>query len=170
MRATARLGRLVTLPLLTRMVSFAGAGGVATAFHYALLVSLVELGLLRPLAATSIAYALSAVLTYWLRRRFVFRSRLPHRQVVLRFLAAISAGFIVNGLVMQAGVSVLALPYGVAQLIATAVTLVLNFTVDQLWTFRDVPSNRHMPQRATSSAEPGVAEAGRVGSQSAPTP
>src|SRR4051794_36519261 len=65
--------------LLAQACRFLGAGGLATACHYALLAGLVQLGLLGPTPATCAGYATAAALNYWLRRRFVFRSRAPCR-------------------------------------------------------------------------------------------
>ena len=79
--------------LLAQAARFLAAGGTATAVHYALLVALVEPGLLPPTPATCVGYATAAALNYGLRRRFVFRSRAPHRRTLPCYLAVLGAGF-----------------------------------------------------------------------------
>jgi hypothetical protein len=73
--------------LLPQAVRFLAAGGMATACHYALLIGLAEAEMLAPVPASCVGYGGAAGLNYALRRRFVFRSRRPHRQAIPRYLA-----------------------------------------------------------------------------------
>ena len=116
---------------------FLGAGGLATACHYAVLTALVELGPLGPTPATCVGYASGAALNYWLRRRFVFRSRARHRSTAPRYLAVMGAGFGLNGGAMALGAGPLGLPYAAVQVVATGLVLAWNFTAHRLWTFRE---------------------------------
>ena len=121
--------------LLIQACRFLGAGGLATACHYVLLLGLVQSGLLGPTPATCAGHATAAVLNYWLRRRFVFRSRAAHRCAVPRYLAVLGAGFGLNVGLMAFGTGVLGLPYGAVQLAATGLVTAWNFAGHRLWTF-----------------------------------
>ena len=121
---------------LPQAARFLAAGGLATACHYALLVVLVEAGLLGPTPASAAGYAAAAVLNYHLRRRLVFRSRRPHRRLLPGYLAVMAGGFGLNAAVMALGTGPLALPYPVAQVVATGLVLAWNFAAHRLWTFR----------------------------------
>jgi putative flippase GtrA len=130
--------------LLAQLARFLAAGGTATAIHYVLLFGLVETGLLPPTPATCAGYAVAAAANYWLRRRFVFRSRAPHRRTLPRYLAVLGAGFGLNGGLMALGAGVLGLPYGAVQVAATGLVLAWNFAAHRLWTFGG-PGGRTMP-------------------------
>ena len=123
--------------LLAQAARFLAAGGTATAVHYALLVALVEPGLLPPTPATCVGYATAAALNYGLRRRFVFRSRAPHRRTLPRYLVVLGAGFGLNGGLMALGAGLLGLPYAAVQVVATGLVTAWNFAAHRLWTFRE---------------------------------
>jgi putative flippase GtrA len=116
---------------------FLGAGGLATAFQYTLLVVLVELGGSPPVPASMVAYAGGSSLNYGLRRSFVFRSRALHRRALPRYLVVAAVGLGLTGLLVRLGVDLLSLPYPLAQVMATAVALGWNFTAHRLWTFAE---------------------------------
>jgi putative flippase GtrA len=121
------------LPFLA--AKFLGASGLATAFQYALLVVLVELGGVPSVLASLAAYSGGSGLNYWLRRGFVFRSQARHRRAVPRYLVVTGIGLGLTGLMMRFGVHDLGLPYPLAQVTATGVVLGWNFTAHRLWTF-----------------------------------
>ena len=143
--------------LLAQLARFLAAGGAATAVHYALLFGLVETGLLPPTPATCVGYAVAAAANYGLRRRFVFRSRAPHRRTLPRYLLVLGAGFGLNGGLMALGAGVLGLPYGAVQVVATGLVLVWNFTAHRLWTFGGTAAAA--PGRALGPSPPGRAAA-----------
>lgn len=132
------------------------AGGTATACHYVLLIGLVEAEILAPVPASCIGYGVAAGLNYVLRRRFVFRSRRPHRQTIPRYLAVVGVGFGLNGMAMELGVALLALPYFVVQVAATGLVVSWNFAAHRLWTFSPTngrrPSGRMQAERRRSGS------------------
>lgn len=109
-----------------------GAGG--TGLHYAILWTLVMFADATPALSAFAGAAAGAAFNYWLNRRFTFESARPHREALPLFtvLAAISAvlnGFIVGNL------SQLGLHFMLAQVVATAVLLILNFLISRRWIF-----------------------------------
>jgi putative flippase GtrA len=126
--------------LPSQLALFLGTGGVATVAHYVLLGGLVELGDLSPTLATCLGFAGAAVLNYWLRRRFVFRSTARVRRTAPRYAAVAGVGFGLNGGTMAFAEVLLGLPYAAVQVAATGLVTAWNFAAHRLWTFRDAAS------------------------------
>jgi putative flippase GtrA len=121
--------------LPSRLVRFIGVGAVATLVQYGILVFLVEIAGLKPFLGSSIGFAISAVLNYWLNYHFTFRSQNPHAGAATRFALVALAGLVLNALAMILLGRVPGLPYVAAQIIATVVVLAWNFLGNSLWTF-----------------------------------
>jgi putative flippase GtrA len=102
---------------------------------------LVELGSAAAVPASIASYAGGSGLNYWLRRGFVFRSRVRHRRAVPRYLVVAGVGLGLTGLMMRLGVDYLSLPYPVSQVAATALVLGWNLTAHRLWTFAESASS-----------------------------
>jgi putative flippase GtrA len=105
---------------------FALVGLSGAAVYFALLRGLVELGNVRPLIASSFAFALVVVENYLLHRRWTFASRVPHRQALPRFVVMACCGGTVNGTVMAVFLR-LGWHYLLAQTMALAVVIACNF-------------------------------------------
>jgi len=103
------------LPLRFALVGLAGA-----AMYYALLWSMVELGGMPALLASSLAFALVVAENYLLHRHWTFASRAPHRQAFPRFVLMALCGAAVNATVMAA-----CLKLGWHYLLAQALALLL---------------------------------------------
>jgi putative flippase GtrA len=110
-------------------------GGAATALQYLLIWVFLKLGLLDPVPASAIAFAMSSVANYIATARFTFASRNRHSYGLPRFAATAAAGCLINTLVLHVlltwGASLLP-----AQLFATGVVFVWNYMINALWTFR----------------------------------
>jgi putative flippase GtrA len=110
-----------------------GAG--ATALHYAVLVALVQAGACGPVAATTIGFVVGATVNYFMSARYSFRSDASHADASPRFAAVALSGLALNALVMWVLNGWLHLPYVVAQVGATGVTIGWNFLLNKHWTF-----------------------------------
>jgi putative flippase GtrA len=119
---------------LARFVRFAAVGGIATAIQYALLVLLVSGWGMAPTPASSIGFALSAIVNYILNYRYTFRSNRAHGPAAAKFGALAGAGLLINAAIMHRVVAA-GVPYLLAQVCATAVVLFWNFIGNSLWTF-----------------------------------
>jgi putative flippase GtrA len=113
------------LPLRFALVGLAGA-----AVYYALLWSMVELGGMPALAASSLAFALVVAENYLLHRRWTFDSRAPHREAFPRFVLMALCGAAVNAAAMAACLT-LGWHYLLAQ--ALALLLVVACNVAGTW-------------------------------------
>lgn len=120
---------------LSRAGRFAAVGGVATAIQYAVLVLLIEWVGLQEVLASAVSFSLSALINYLLNYYLTFSSGVGHRQAFPRFAVVAAVGLAINTLCFSLAVTLL--PYLLAQLVATLVTLVSNFLFHQLWIYRE---------------------------------
>lgn len=120
-----------------RFLGYTFVGAIGTVVHYSVLVAGVdELGL-APVVASSLGAVAGAVTNYILNYRFTFRSRKAHSDAMLKFMFVAAAGVVVNGLVVDACLRLDGVHYLVAQVIATAVVLVLGYIANRHWTFKE---------------------------------
>jgi putative flippase GtrA len=120
---------------LVQFQKFVLVGGVATATQYAVLVGMVRILGANPVFASSCGYVISALLNYYLNHRLTFRSAQSHRRALPRFAVIAAVGLLINSTLVWALSERGRLPYLAAQIIATAVVLVWNFTANRKWTF-----------------------------------
>ncbi|KQQ46359.1 hypothetical protein ASF61_18350 [Duganella sp. Leaf126] len=124
---------------LWRFVRYALVGAVGTLAHYAVLFITVSLHWLAPVAASVTGAVVGAIVNYFLNARYTFK-RASSGQSMLRFAATAAFGAVLNGVLMQLLTTVAGLHYLLAQLAATAVVLLLTYTINLLWTFRQRPA------------------------------
>ncbi len=111
-------------------------GGTCTALQYLLLALLIDGLGWRPVPASGAAYAAAVILNYELSRRWTFHGRPPGLRSLARFVAVSTLGLGVITLLFVTALRLGAPLYLVAQMLATAVTMVLNYTLYQVWAFR----------------------------------
>lgn len=114
---------------------YVGAGGIATASHYAVTVAAVELFGAPPLAASAGGFAVGAVVKYLLNYFVAFRSGENHGAALGKFAMALGVLFALNALffaVLQQG---LGLHYLVAQVLTTALLIPPGYLMSRFWVF-----------------------------------
>lgn len=114
---------------------FIAAGGAGTAVHYLVLVTLVALLGITPGRAAFAGATVGACVVYLLNRRYTFASQCSHQQTLPRFALLAAVGALLNG-VLVGLLSAAGMYFLLAQIIATAAILVLNFFVSKLWIFQ----------------------------------
>lgn len=114
---------------------YVSAGVVATAFHYVVLVALVELIHVDPGIAAATGAAGGAVTAYVMNARYTFASERPHGHSFPRFMlvATVAAG--ANGLLVGAGTAALNWHYGVVQVLTTLLLVVITYQCNRRWSF-----------------------------------
>jgi putative flippase GtrA len=68
--------------------------------------------------------------------QYTFRSAKNHPEALSKFMAVSLSGLLLNTLVMAGAMDLFSLHYLLAQVLATVVVLIWNFSVNLLWTFR----------------------------------
>ena len=123
------------LPMAPQFVRYAGAGAVGTAFHYTVLIGLVQLAHTGAVAASTAGAIVGALVNYALNHRFTFASDRVHGHALPRFAAVALAGIALNAIVMAAVLAVAGPHYLVAQVVATGAVLAAGFLANRKWTF-----------------------------------
>ncbi|MGR9108871.1 MAG: GtrA family protein [Gammaproteobacteria bacterium] len=119
-----------------QFLRFATVGGIATAVHYLILITLVQGLGANPVWASGIGFVIGATFNYVLNYRFTFRSNAKHRHAVVKFLLVAGLGLVLNSLAMLVFIVHLGLFYLLAQVLATSLVLLWNFLGNRLWVFR----------------------------------
>ena len=125
------------IAVLRQFLRFAGAGAIGTAVQYVVLIVLVQLAIAGAVAVSFIGFVCGALVNYFLSRRYVFSSNLPHHEAIFKFFVVAVVGLGINTMIMAAGVQWLDLHYLLVQVAATALVLLWNFAGNKSWTFRE---------------------------------
>ncbi len=116
--------------------AYVGAGGVATAAHYAVTIVAVELLGVVPIAASAAGFATGAVVKYWLNYSLAFRSRARHLHATARFAVALALLMTLNTLLFAAFQRGLGWHYLVAQALTTILLIAPGYVIHRRWVFR----------------------------------
>lgn len=122
--------------IANQFLRFATVGGIATAIHYLILIALVHGANMNAVWASSLGFITSAVCNYMLNYHFTFRSNVEHRNAVIKFFIVAGVGLILNSLTMLILSEFMGLHYLLAQVLATGIVLLWNFSGNRLWTFK----------------------------------
>ena len=114
-----------------------GVVGILTAVvHYGLLYAGVEALGLDSTLASSLGFVVAVIFNYLMHYSWTFAEPAPHGRTLRRYLVMISCGFLINALVMYAGVHWLSLHYLLIQAVALVAVIVWNFVLSNVWVFR----------------------------------
>lgn len=120
---------------LRRLLLYGIVGLMGTAVQYAILVALVEFGLVtHPAAASSAGAVAGAVINYFLNYYLTFQATSRHKATLPKFTIIAAVGLAVNGALM-ALLTAIGIQYLAAQIIATACVFLSTFTLNSFWTF-----------------------------------
>ena len=117
-----------------RFLQYAAVGAVATAAHYAILVGLVEAGVLAPQRAAALGAWVGAQVAFAGNAAFTFRGRGATLAGWLRFQITAVVGALLSFALVALGVR-LGLHYLLAQVVATLINLVVTFEINRRWSF-----------------------------------
>lgn len=121
--------------MIGQILKFAGVGAIGTGIHYVILVVLAEAIKTNVVVASSIGAIAGGVFNYIFNYRFTFGSSANHAITSFRYATVISAGFIINGIVMALGVRYVDLNYIFIQIFATVIIFLWNFIGSKYWVF-----------------------------------
>lgn len=107
------------------------AGAFATFIHYAIFLSSIHFFV--PSNATMLGATGGALMAYILNYHYTFSSNVKHTVLLPKFLIVSVFGILIQTLVVV--IFTPQIHYMIAQLIATAVGLVLTFMMNRFWTF-----------------------------------
>ena len=110
-------------------------GAIGTGIHYVILITLVEALSVNIVVSTSLGAIAGGVVNYWLNHRFTFSSSASHAKASIKYAIVVSAGFLINGIIMAVGVRYVDVNYVLIQVVATAVVFIWNFVCSRYWVF-----------------------------------
>lgn len=90
-----------------------------------------------PTFASGIGFGISALSNYLLNYHLTFKSRNAHVEAATKFFIIAMLGLLLNSVIMLVGTEILIMHYLLAQVMATGIVLVWNFTGNYLWSFRE---------------------------------
>lgn len=133
------MNRLLALipPAQRQMATYAFAGVVTAAAHYALLIGLVELFQVNAVAASLAGFAVGAAVSYTLNRWLTFDATRSHAEATWRFAVIAFGGFLLTGLLMSLFVTRWSLPYFPMQIVTTLCVMVFSFVGHKYWSFAE---------------------------------
>lgn len=111
------------------------SGGVAATTHFTILIFLVELFGANPTLASSIGFCVAGVVNYTLQYHWTFEISEAHRTVFTRYVAVTATTLGINTALFWTLNDRLGLPYLVAQIMVTGFVVLINFTINQRYTF-----------------------------------
>lgn len=118
----------------SRFLQYAAVGAVATAAHYAILVGLVEAGLLAPQRAAALGAWVGAQVAFAGNAAFTFRGAGATVGAWLRFQITAVVGAMLSFALVALGVRI-GLHYLLAQIVATLINLGVTFEINRRWSF-----------------------------------
>jgi len=120
---------------MRRLARYTLVGAVATAVHYALLAAVVEWAHWPAFLGSGLGAVVGAQVAFFGNRGFTFGHGGDLAPAWVKFMGTAIVGAVFGMLVVAAGVQ-LGLHYLLAQMLATALALVLTFLINRAWTFR----------------------------------
>jgi putative flippase GtrA len=135
-KTNGEVSGLVSRKTIKQFVFYTAVGSIGTCGHYLTLVALVESGLLTAVLASVAGFTVGALINYVLNYWFTFNSNKFHGEAMSKFFTVAILGAIINTTLMHIGVNIIQMYYLVAQIIASGIVLVWNFTINKVWTFQ----------------------------------
>ena len=123
--------------VFNQFLRFTGVGAIGTFAHYVILIILVQIIGIPPVPSSVTGFVVGALVNYHLNYRFTFRSKKNHSETLIKFLVIALVGLMLNTLIMAMATVILLMNYFLAQMIATGIVLIWNFTGNRLWTFKE---------------------------------
>jgi putative flippase GtrA len=126
----------VKLRIFVQWLRFAAVGVTNTLISTAIFAALFHLGV-HYLLASALAFAVGALNSYTLNRRWTFRSHAPRGPELARFLGVQAVGLGVNLALLATLVEVAGIRHVVAQVLAFPVASLVMFALSRQWAFKN---------------------------------
>ncbi|MFT0546298.1 GtrA family protein [Allopusillimonas ginsengisoli] len=122
--------------LATQIFNFLISGGFATLLHWAVMAALAKAGM-QPIWATSMGAVAGSILNYLLQFYWTFRGSGMHGKAIPAYVCAVIMGWGVNAGIFYLLMSFAHSSLYTAQICATAVVAIINFTVYKRMVFHE---------------------------------
>ncbi len=123
--------------LFFQLVRFGIVGVSASAVHFCVVVSLVELAALKPLVANIFAFFISFQVSYFGHSNWTFgETATLHRVALPRLLLVSVIAMAINETMFYFMMTFFQLPYPIALLVVLTTIPIVTFIINKLWVFR----------------------------------
>jgi putative flippase GtrA len=126
---------LLSKDLFFKFMKYSFVGCLSTIVYFISVFVFVELFNEDPLIGSAIAFVIMTINSFLLNRKYTFDSDFS-KQKLIRFLIVSAIGFILNFLIMFIIVHVLSFHYSIGEFITILVIPLINFTLNNYWTFK----------------------------------
>jgi len=141
---------VINKELSVKFIKYSFVGCLSTLTYFLSVFVLVEFIKYDPLYASALSFIFMTLISYLLNRRFTFGSTFSTK-TLLRFLAVSLIGFILNFIIMFFIIKGLSLHYFFGELVTTLVIPVINFLLNNYWTFNIESEGGTLSTEDTSS-------------------
>lgn len=126
---------LVRKELFLKFIKYSVVGCISVLIYFLSVFILVELFDKDPIFASTFSFIIMTYISFLLNKKFTFGSDFSYNQL-LRFLVVSAIGFILNFGIMYLVVNILSLHYVIGELITTLIIPIINFILNNYWTFK----------------------------------
>jgi putative flippase GtrA len=124
-----------------KILSYGFVGVIGTIVHFLTLIILVEVFKVGPILSSVIGFILTVILSFFLNSTYTFKGENRKRKYVfVKYVIVSLVGLSVNSLIMFFTITFLSLHYSIGQCIVIISIPVLNFLLNNFWTFSDKTS------------------------------
>jgi putative flippase GtrA len=121
--------------LFNKFLKYSFVGCICTIIYFISVFFLVELLSQNPLMGSAIAFIIMTCFSFVLNKKFTFGGHFS-QQKLIRFFIVATIGFILNYFIIFSIVNILSLHYAIGEFITILVIPLVNFTLNNYWTFR----------------------------------
>lgn len=121
--------------LFVKFIKYSFVGIICTGIYFISMFIIIEFLNREPVFAATISFLIMTIFSYTLNKKYTFGGKYSHQQL-LRFLVVSLVGFILNFVIIYTVVNILSLHYSIGEVVTILVIPLVNFTLNNLWTFK----------------------------------
>ena len=125
---------LLSKELFIKFIKYSVVGCISVLIYFLSVFVLVELFDKDPIFGSTLSFIIMTFFSFLLNKKYTFSSDFSSN-ILLRFLVVSAIGFTLNFVIMYLVVNVLSLHYSIGELITTLILPLINFILNNYWTF-----------------------------------
>lgn len=126
---------------IEHLYKYLGIGVINTIVGYGLIFSLMFFGL-NPFVSNFIGYLIGIFVSYYLNKRFNFRSKKSYKDTLPKFFASLFIAYLANLIVLTIAIKSLLINKYISQIIAGVVYVGIGFLGSKYFAFSDTAVKR----------------------------
>lgn len=125
----------VNKELFLKFIKYSIVGCLSVLIYFLSVFVLVELFDKGPIFASTLSFIIMTYISFLLNKKYTFGNNFSYNQL-WRFLVVSAIGFTLNFGIMYLVVNILSLHYVIGELITTLIIPIINFILNNYWTFK----------------------------------